>query len=120
MEQNKKLKTSPNNDKQFVQDGMQSDEIRKCVTYIREYLQKKGKATLTERVEQLKIDQFSFYQRYPMLFEMSVSNEFSQDKLDYFLNMRDKIIDDQLSVEAASEEVGKEWFNRYVDPKLQK
>jgi len=117
MEQNKKRKVTPD----FIEDGMTTEEIEKKVKYIREYLEKPGKASLNERIEHLKDECFAFYQRYPMLFDMSVSAEFSFENLNYFLTMREKIVKAQMTSQEASEEIGKKWFNKFVDTsKLEK
>jgi|DEB0MinimDraft_4_1074332.scaffolds.fasta_scaffold81952_2 hypothetical protein len=107
--------------KDFIEDGMTTEEIRKQVKYIREYLQKGGKSTKEDKIEHLKNECSAFYQRYPMLFDMTTSDDFSFDNLNYFLEMREKIVKDKMSSQEASEEIGKEWFNKFVDlSKLEK
>lgn len=103
------------NTKDFVKDGMTTELIKKNVSYIREYIEKPGKASLQERIEFLKSECNSFITRYPMLFEMAISTNFSYNNLNYFLSMRDKIIQDELTSEQASEQVGMEWFNKNID-----
>jgi len=55
-----------------------------------------------------------FEERYPMLYAMVTKEEgFEYSSLEYFLGMRDKIINNQLSSEQASKEVGQVWFDKY-------
>jgi|DEB0MinimDraft_6_1074348.scaffolds.fasta_scaffold399641_1 hypothetical protein len=103
------------NTKDFVKDGMTTELIKKNVNYIREYIEKPGKATLKERIEFLKTECEVFEKRYPSLFEMTISPNFSQDNLNYFLMMRDKIIKNELTSQEASEQVGMEWFKENID-----
>lgn len=111
----KKQKKQILNNKDFIKDGMTTEDIKKNVNYIRNYIEKPGVASLKDRIEQLKTDCKLFVERYPMLFEMCVSNDFTYENLNYFLNMREKIVNDQISTEKASEQIGKEWFEKYVD-----
>ena len=103
------------NDKTFLQDGMSTNDIRKTVKHIREYLEKGGLTPIEERVNQLKIEHSFFVERYPMLFDMCSRNDFNYDHLNYFLKMRDEVIADHVSSEDASKKVGTEWFNKFVD-----
>lgn len=101
--------------KNFVKDGMTTNDIRKSIQQIRSYLQKGGAATLEERIAQLKIEHAFFTERYPMLFEMCTRPDFDYNHLNYFLNKRDDIINDKVTSEEASVTVGKEWFDKFVD-----
>jgi hypothetical protein len=116
--QNKKRKTNqitPDNNKDFVKDGMTTEEIRKIIQNIRLYIEKPGAATLNDRIIKLKEDYKLFVERYPILFDKSVEPEFNYEFLNYFLNKRDEIINDKISADDASKIVGKEWFDRFVD-----
>ncbi len=103
------------NDKTFLKDGMTTLDIRKTVQYIREYITKPGSATLEERTSKLQEEHKFFYERYPMLFDMCLKSDFNYDHLNYFLRMRDQIINDKISSDDASVQVGKEWFEKFVD-----
>jgi hypothetical protein len=49
-----------------------------------------------------------------MLFDMVTKKEgFNYESLEYFLSMRDKIIQNELTSEDASKQVGQEWFDKY-------
>lgn len=118
MEESKKRKINEitkNNDKEFLKDGLSSNDIRKTINYIREYIMKGGNLSLEDRINKLKLEHKFFVERYPMLFEMSVQKEFNYDNLNFFLNMRDKVINDNISSEDASKKIGQIWFDKYVD-----
>lgn len=109
------------NNKEFVQDGLSTADIRKTVQNIRECIEKAGNVSSEDRIKKLKAEHAFFVERYPMLFEMAVQKQFNHDHLNYFLNMREKIIQDKISSEEASKQVGKEWFDKFVDvSKLEK
>ena len=103
------------NDKSFLNDGISTNDIRKTVKYIREYIDKPGITTLEEKSAKLRQDYSFFNERYPLLFEMCIKPNFNYEHLNYFLRMRDNIINDKLSSEEASVQVGKEWFDKFVD-----
>lgn len=107
----KKQKT--HDDKDFVKDGLSTEDIKKTVKDIRftiEYSKVKDKTLL----DKLRTEYDFFATRYPMLFDMAVRfDNFDYDSLEYMLNMRDKIISDAISSKEASEKVGKEWFEKY-------
>jgi len=103
------------NDQAFLQDGMSTADIRKTVQYIRTFMEKGGQMTSEEKINKLKTDHSFFAERYPMLFEMSTKPEFNFEHLNYFLNKRDEIINNKISSEDASKQVGKEWFDKFVD-----
>ena len=103
------------NNKSFVEDGMSTSDIRKTIQYLRAYIEKGGSTSLEDRVAQLKLEHSFFEERYPMLFEMCTRPDFNMDNLNYFLNKRDEIIENRISTEDASKQIGKEWFDKYVD-----
>jgi hypothetical protein len=103
------------NDKAFVQDGMTTDAIRNTVKHIRAYIEKGGNVPIEDRIKQLQLDHAFFAERYPMLFDICTRNEFNHDHLNYFLKMRDEIINDKMSAEDASKTVGQQWFDKFVD-----
>lgn len=111
----KEAEITKENDKAFLQDGMTTADIRKTVQCIREYIEKNGAASLTDRVTKLKSDHAFFVERYPMLFDMCTKPDFNYENLNYFLQMRDRIIADKISADDASKQIGKEWFDKYVD-----
>ena len=111
----KESQITKENEKTFLSDGMSTADIRKTVQYIRQYIEKKGASSLEDRIEKVKIDHAFFAERYPMLFDMCTRSDFNYEYLNYFLSMRDKIINDQLSSEEASKKVGKDWFDKFVN-----
>jgi len=103
----------------FIKDGMETDDIRNIVQEIMLYMTEK-KNTYSSHEELLKNMKSSiegllfFEERYPMLYAMVTKEEgFDYNSLEYFLNMRNKIIKNELSVEDASKEVGQVWFDKY-------
>ena len=77
------------NDKSFLKDGMTSKEIQRIVQNIRDYMGLKQSMSYDDKVKKLKEDHQTFYDRYPMLFDMSTKDDFSYDNLYFFLQMRD-------------------------------
>lgn len=103
----------------FVKDGMETEDIRKMVQEIMLYMtENKSRFASEEELEnnmKKTIEGISFFEeRYPMLYNMVTKNkEFDYSSLEYFLNMRNKIIKNELSSEQASKEVGQVWFDKY-------
>lgn len=114
MDKKRKDITEENN-KDFIKDGMTSDEIRKTIKAIRLYMEKGGNVSMEDRIKMLELDHEFFFKRYPVLFDLATRDTFNNDYLEYFLNMRDKIASDKLSSDEASKIVGQEWFNKFVD-----
>lgn len=103
----------------FLNDGLSSDDIKNIVQEIMLYMtENKSKCfsheELLNKMKQV-IDGITFFEeRYPMLYAMVTKEEgFDYASLEYFLNMRNKIIKNELSVEEASKEVGQVWFDKY-------
>jgi hypothetical protein len=117
MDERKNKKHKSHHTKEFVQDGLETQEIRKTIMDIRDYI-KLHSASMTNEslVETLNKEYDFFSKRYPMLFNMACSaQEFDYESLEYFLNMRDNIINNKISSEEASKQVGQEWFDKFVD-----
>lgn len=108
-------KMSESSNKQFVEDGMTTADIRKTVNNIRQYIEKGGSTPLDDRIKKLQDDHAFFVERYPMLFDMCVRPDFDFNNLNYFLQKRDEIIENKVSCDEASKQIGKEWFDKYVD-----
>lgn len=108
---NKKMKLQ--DDKDFVKDGLSTEDIKKTVKAIRftiEYSPIKDAAL----IDKIKSEYIFFATRYPMLFEMaSRFDKFDYESFYYMLDMREKIIKDDITSKEASEKVGKDWFDKY-------
>jgi uncharacterized protein with ATP-grasp and redox domains len=113
---NKKRKET----KEFVNDGMSTEDIKKTVKNIREYLEKDSKVSKEERIKYIRSTNEFFVNRYQMLFDMVIRDTFDYNSLNYFLNMREKIINNDITAEDASKTIGQEWFNKYIDPSKMK
>jgi hypothetical protein len=103
-----------NKQKDFIKDGMTNDDIINTLKKIRLVIENKS---TNEIIEQLKKEHDVFSSRYPVLFELATRNDepFNWDYLQYFLNMRSKIVNDEITSEKASVVVGEEWFKRHVN-----
>lgn len=123
-QQNKKQKLNDSNGTEsgsgheFVKDGMETVEIRTVVQDIMLYIQEnKSKYTHQDILVNLKRDigrVIFFEERYPMLYQMVTKEEgFEYQSLEYFLQMRENIIKEKITTEAASKEIGQTWFNKY-------
>jgi len=103
----------------FVKDGMETEDIKAMVQDIILYMtENKTKYSSHEKLLiglKNSIEGILFFEeRYPMLYAMVTKEEgFEYSSLEYFLGMRDKIINNQLSSEQASKEVGQVWFDKY-------
>ena len=103
----------------FVKDGVETADIKTMVQDIVLYMteNKTKYSSHDELLKEMKnsIEGILFFEeRYPMLYVMVTKEEgFEYSSLEYFLGMRDKIINNQLSSEQASKEVGQVWFDKY-------
>ena len=107
-------------EKEFLKDGLSNDDIiisiSKIITRSKEDEFKKMEDM--EKYETLKKEFDFFSDRYPMLFDLALRNEdFNWTNLTYMLNMRNKIINDEITSENASKIIGKEWFDKHVNIK---
>ena len=103
----------------FVKDGMETADIKAMVQDIVLYMTE-NKATHSSHEELLNEMKKSvegilfFEERYPMLYAMVTKEEgFEYSSLEYFLEMREKIVNNQLTSEQASKVVGQVWFDKY-------
>jgi uncharacterized protein YeeX (DUF496 family) len=114
-----KSKKSKKNNIDFVNDGLSTQDIRKTIDNIKKYIENnKNNQTYDDIISKLRKDYSFFAKRYPMLFDMATRNdnkdEFSAN-LQYFLNMRDRIVNNELTTDEASKQVGQDWFDKFVD-----
>ena len=119
----KKQKTHDDHD--FVKDGMETKEIRNVVQDIMLYIEEnRNKMEFKEIIASLKdnIDSVEFFEkRYPMLYQMVTKEEgFEYQSLEYFLKMREGIIQNQMTTDEASKIVGQQWFDKYCKNKVDK
>lgn len=119
----KKQKT--HDDHNFVKDGMETNEIRNVVQDIMLYIEEnKNKMEFKDIIATLKdnIDRVEFFEkRYPMLYQMVTKEEgFEYQSLEYFLKMREGIIQNQMTTDEASKIVGQQWFDKYCKNKVDK
>ena len=100
--------------KDFEKDGLENEAIIKVIQEIREKIDKNVNIDISEK---LKTEYAFFAERYPVLFDISTrTNEpFNWEYLNYFLLMRTKIINDELTSDKASVIIGQEWFNKHTN-----
>jgi hypothetical protein len=100
--------------KDFEKDGLDNQPIIETIKKIRKVVEVKCDDSI---IDNLKKEHAFFLDRYPILFDMSIrTNEpFNWDYLNYFLNMRTKIINNELTSEKASVIIGNEWFKKHVN-----
>ena len=103
-----------NTEKDFLKDGLDNEKIISIIKKIREVIDVKSN---DEIIENLKKEYSFFADRYPMLFDISTRTDetFNWEYLNYFLSMRNKIINDELTSEKASVIVGNEWYNKHIN-----
>jgi len=103
----------------FVKDGMETADIRAMVQDIVLYTteNKTKYSSHDELLNEMKksIEGILFFEeRYPMLYAMVTKEEgFEYSSLEYFLEMREKIVNNKLTSEQASKVVGQVWFDKY-------
>lgn len=119
----KKQKT--HDDQDFVKDGMGTNEIRNVVQDIMLYIEEnRNKMEFEDIITTLKdnIDKVEFFEkRYPMLYQMVIKKEgFEYQSFEYFLKMREGIIQNQMTTDEASKIVGQNWFDKYCKNKVDK
>jgi hypothetical protein len=106
-------------DKDFVKDGLTNEEL---IQTIKDILKRKKELTYkddNDKFEKLKTEFPSFAERYLMLFEMVIRDgEFDWNSFNYMINMRNKIINDNMTSEEASAKVGQDWYDIHVKNKI--
>jgi len=117
MSSNKK-KQKTKDEPAFIKDGMETKEIRDIVQDIVLNIEEnKNKMKHDEIISNLKntINNIDFFEkRYPMLYKMVVQEEgFNYQSLEYFLKMREDIVQNKMTSEDASIKVGQEWFDKF-------
>jgi len=99
-------------EKEFIKDGLDNEKILEIIKDIRKEIDIDAS---DDNVEKIKKKHEFFSSRYPALFDLSTrKEEFNWENLNYFLNMRNQIINDKMTAEKASVIIGEEWFKKYV------
>jgi hypothetical protein len=92
-------------------DHWESEDILKMVNTIHN----SGKNRI-EREFNNKGQHPKFEKRYPMLYRLACEDNLDMVTLNYMINMRNQVINNERSVESASRIVGDKFFRRYVSP----
>jgi hypothetical protein len=102
-------------DKDFLKDGFTNEEL---VNTINNILKRKNEISYkddNDKFEKLKTEFPKFAERYLMLFEMVIRDgEFDWNSFNYMINMRNKIINNNMTADEASKKVGQDWYDKYV------
>jgi hypothetical protein len=102
-------------DKDFLKDGLTNEEL---VNTINNILKRKNETSYkddNDKFEKLKTEFPKFAERYLMLFEMVIRDgEFDWNSFNYMINMRNKIINNNMTADEASKKVGQDWYDKYV------
>lgn len=102
-------------DKDFLKDGLDNENIIKIVKKIRKVIETPCSKSYESKVSDLENEYKTFVERYPILFDMAARNDtFDWNFFNYFMNMRTKIINDELTTEKASVIVGQNAYDKYV------
>lgn len=94
-------------------DHLSTDDIRKIVLEIA-----CAAGTTKDKEKTFRKRHAEFAERYPALFEMVCQPTFDMGRLNYMLNMREKVIQQDRTIDDASKEVGQVLFDEYVKPVL--
>ena len=101
--------------KDFIKDGMENDEIINIVKNIRRCIETDNNTSYENKLIFLQKEYPQFLERYPILFDISTRKEtFDWNFFNYFMNMRSKIVNDELTSEKASIIVGQNAYDKYV------
>lgn len=104
--------------KEFLKDGLDNMQITEIIKKIRKYIEGESSFTYEEKLKTLENEYEEFIKRYPMLFDMASRNDvFDWNSYNYFMNMRTKVINNELTAEKASVVVGQDMFDKHIDKK---
>jgi len=104
------------NKKDFIKDGLDNASIIIAVKKIRKVIETNASISYDAKIENLKKEYSEFIERYPMLFDMASKNEpFDWNFFNYFMNMRNKIINNELTTDKASTIIGQNTFDKFID-----
>ena len=102
--------------KDFIKDGLDNNNLIETIKKIRKVIEGGGSQTIEQKQSKLMEEYASFYERYPMLFDMAIKEEpFDWNSFNYFIHMRTKIINDELTSEDASKIVGQNWYDKHIN-----
>jgi len=91
-------------------EHLSNEEIRETVKKIREF-----KGTVKEREQNAIKNYKKFSDMYTHLMLVACEEKFENDKLEYFLKMRESIMKGKMSAHDASVEVGKKILNPLLE-----
>lgn len=105
------------NNTDFIVDGYNSLALIQLIKEIRDkYNIKDLKESYTENDSEYKMigDEYNFFkERYPFLFDMTLKPDMDMNRLEYMINLREQIVNNQTTFEKASQKIGTEMYNEY-------
>mgnify|MGYP006079762341 CR=1 FL=1 len=110
-----------NNNTDFITDGYSNEKIFETIEEIRnKYEISKLKEAYTEDSCEYKMigTEYAFFkERYEYLFDMTLKPDMDMERFKYMMNLRQNIIDNNITFEKASNKVGVELYNKYHEKK---
>tara|TARA_B000000475_G_C15890255_1_gene404175 strand:+ start:378 stop:728 length:351 start_codon:yes stop_codon:yes gene_type:complete len=109
------------NNTDFITDGYNSAKIEETIKEIRnkydiDKLEKEYLETDTEY--KMISEEYKFFkERYPFLFDMTLKPLMDMDRLRYMLNLREDIVNNNITFESASQKVGNDMYKLYHEKK---
>lgn len=73
-----------------------------------------SKLSVKEKESHFSKKYYEFYENFPFLFKMACEPNFDNKTFQYMLNMRSKVINNNMSEFEASKEVGQKFFDKYM------
>lgn len=86
-----------------------NEEIKKIVSVI-----VSSNLSVKEKESHYSKEYPDFYENFPYLFKMACEPNFDKKTFEYILNMRSKILSNNMSEFEASKEVGQKFFDKYM------
>lgn len=100
--------------KDFVEDGIGTDELIDIVKDIYQKTQNESNKTLLDKFKDIYKEKYSFFaERYPTLFNSLFMPNFDIKNFEYMMMMRKKIENDEESTKSASEHIGVKFFKQF-------
>jgi hypothetical protein len=101
--------------KEFLKDGLSNEELVNTINNIIKRKKEISYKDDNDKFEKLKTEFPQFAERYLMLFEMVIRDgDFDWNSFNYMINMRNKIINNNMTADEASKKVGQDWYDKYV------
>ena len=98
----------------FVKDGYTSEKILEIINEIRLKYNVDDVEKISEENKKDFEDNYKFFiERYPFLSDMAIKKEIDMNTLYYMLDLREKIINNNITFEDASKKIGNDIYEQY-------